>query len=76
MRYDHLQTPVDVIRRINEFMKTGCTEELIHKIADVTAFSKIKLAKSDSDAKARLLVKTVCVCVIFVIYIASNFIFF
>ena len=41
-------------------MKTGRTEELIHQIADVTAFTKMKLAKSDSDAKARLLVKTVC----------------
>ena len=61
MIYDHLQTPVDAIRRINEFMKTGCTDELIHQIADVTAFSKMRIAKSAPDAKARLLVKTVCV---------------
>ena len=51
-------------------MKTGCTDELIHQIADVTAFSKMRIAKSAPDAKARLMVKTVCVVyvVIFLIY--------
>ena len=43
-------------------MKTGCTDELIHQIADVTAFSKMRIAKSAPDAKARYLIKTVCVC--------------
>lgn len=46
------QNPVSVIQKLNDFMETGCSEELIEQIADVTNFAKMKQAKAETELKA------------------------
>ena len=45
VKIDFVQDPVPTIQKINEFMGTQRSPELIQQVADVTSFSKMKEGK-------------------------------
>jgi len=53
---DMKKNPTSVIRRVNEFMETACSEEKIEHIAEATSFAKMKQAKVETVVKAAALV--------------------
>ena len=43
-----MQNPVEIITKVNEFLGTNRSPELIQQIADATSFSKMKEGKKES----------------------------
>lgn len=49
-------------------METGCSDEKIEHIADLTSFAKMKQAKSETEAKTGALIRAVCLCFLLNLY--------
>ena len=55
-----MQNPVEIITKVNEFLGTNRSPELIQQIADATSFSKMKEGKKESMDSMNTHLNKVC----------------